>query len=290
MTALFDLSRSLSALAEGLSPHVVSVWSGSGAASGFVWRENLVVTAEEALAGEGEITVVAPDGARLPATLVGRDPSTDVALLRVEAGPSKPVALDLGTSRRLGELALALGRGRDGAVAALGLVGTVGPAWRSLRGGTIDARLGLDLRLPRSAEGGLAADAEGRAFGMTVLGPRRATLVIPAATVERVATQLLARGRIVRGYLGVGLQPLRLDGTGEPGLLVISLDEAGPGRQAGLVQGDILLRMGGEALGSTHALMARLGPDAVGRSLEVEILRGGERRVLAVVVGEHPAS
>lgn len=285
---LADLSRHSAELARRVSGHLVSVRSGEREASGFVWREGLVVTAEEALDGD-EVVVTGPDGSRAAAELLGRDPSTDVALLRVAGALSAPLPLD-GSPRTAGEIALALGRGAEGTVAALGLLSAVGPAWRSLRGGQIDARLTLDLRLPRAAEGGVAVDAEGRAFGMTVFGPRRTALVIPAATIERVAPRLLEKGRIARGYLGLGLQPLRIEGSGEPGAVVVSVDPEGPGRRAGLLQGDILARLGEEPMPGLRALMARLGPESVGAPLELQVLRGGEARRVTLTIGESPAN
>ncbi|EYD72914.1 hypothetical protein Rumeso_04790 [Rubellimicrobium mesophilum DSM 19309] len=287
---LADLSRRLSALAGQLAPHLVAVQSGHRTASGFIWREGLVVTSDEALESEEGISLTLPDGTRRPAALAGRDPSTDIVLLRVDQPLGQPAELDIGTPRAVGELALALGRGAEGPVAALGVVGVVGPAWRSLRGGNIDALIRLDLRLPRAAEGGLAVDAEGRPFGMAVHGPRRSTLVIPGATIERVAAHLLEHGRVGRGYLGLGLQPVRIDASGEHGVLVSSVDEAGPGRQAGLLQGDIITRFGGEPVGGMRGLMARLGPDSIGRTVEIGVLRGGAPTVVTLTIGERPTT
>lgn len=287
---LTDLSRDLSALVARLSPHLVAVRSGHRTSSGFVWRENLIVTSDEALEAEEGISVILADGARLPATLAGRDPSTDIVLLRVEQPLGPPAPLGMGTPRGVGELVLALGRGMEGTIAAMGVVGVAGPAWRSLRGGHIDALIRLDLRLPRAAEGGLVVDAAGQSFGMAVLGPRRSTLVIPAATIERVAAHLLRHGRVGRGYLGLGLQPVRLDASGEQGILVSSVDENGPGRRAGLLQGDIITRFAGEPVGGMRALMTRLGPESIGQVVELGILRGGAPSVVALTVGERPAA
>jgi S1-C subfamily serine protease len=282
---LIDLSRRLADLAGRVGGHLVAVRSGPRVASGFVWREGLVVTADEALEAEEGLQVHLPDGSRAEATLAGRDPSTDVALLRVAGALPPPLALDGSGARAVGEVVLALGRGAEGPVAAMGVLGSVGPAWRSLRGGTIEARLALDLRLPRAAEGGVAVDAEGRAFGMAVFGPRRTALAIPAETIERIAPRLLERGRIARGYLGLGLQPVRIEGSGEMGVVVVSVDPEGPGRRAGIVQGDILVAFAGEPV---QGLRQRLGPDSVGREVELSVLRGGERRSVAITVGEAP--
>jgi S1-C subfamily serine protease len=286
---LAALSRDLSALTERLAPHLIAVHSASATASGFVWRDNLIITAEEALETEDGLAVTLADGSRVPASLVGRDPSTDVALLRVEGPLTLPAAtLDTRAVRRVGEIVLALGRGEEGPVAALGIVAVAGPAWRSLRGGSIDARLRLDLRLPRASEGGLAVDADGKAFGMTVFGPRRSTLVIPAATIERVASHLLRHGRVARGYLGLGLQPVRLDGSDEEGVLVSSVAEDGPGRRAGVLQGDIITHFAGERTGGMRALMNRLAPESVGRTVELGLMRGGEAKIVMIAIGERP--
>lgn len=286
MAILSDLSRDLSILVARLGRQVVSVRSAGGAASGFAWRDGLVVTADEALESEEGLSVVTAEGT-LPATLVGRDPSTDVALLRVEGALPAPLPLDAGGSRAAGEVALAVGRDGEGPVAAMGILGAAGPAWRSLRGGTIDARLRLDLRLPRAAEGGLVADAEGRPYGMAVFGPRRAALVIPAATIERVAPRLVEKGRVARGYLGLGLQPVAVEGGGA-GVVVVSVDPEGPGRRAGVIQGDIIRHVDGEPLGSMRAMLARLGPDSVGQALDLGILRGGASLSVSLTVAERP--
>lgn len=287
MTQLADLSRSLAAAAAQGATAVIGVEGPRTRASGFVWRDGLVVTADEALESEDGLSVRLPDGSQLEARLAGRDPSTDVALLRVDGPLPAPVALDAATPRTLGEVALALGRAEHGTLAAFGILGTVGPAWRSLRGGRIDARLGLDLRLRGAMEGGLVLDADGRAWGMAVRGPRRSALAIPATTVERVAAHLLAHGRVARGYLGLGLQPVRLE-DGATGAVVTSLDEGGPAKAAGVLQGDILLRFGGEPVGGM-TFRQRLGPESVGQVMELALLRGGEARSVTLTVAERPA-
>jgi S1-C subfamily serine protease len=175
------------------------------------------------------------------------------------------------------------------ALVALGVLTEAGPAWRSLRGGAIDARLGLGLRLTGAMEGGLAVDAEGHAFGMAVRGPRGSALAIPAATVERVAAHLLAHGRVARGYLGLSLHPVRLEDGGR-GAVVVGLDADGPGRRAGLRQGDVLVAMDGAPLPWGRALAARLGPESVGTAVTLDLLRGGEPLTLPLAVAERPAS
>ena len=271
---------------ERAAPSVVGVRAGGLSLSGLTWREDLVVTDEESLA-DGDPTVILPGGEERPATLLGRDPSTDVALLRVEGGGLTPA--DLATpALRVGEAAAVLGR-RDGLpLAASGIVAFVGPAWRSLRGGTLDARLELDLDPPPGAEGGLAIGPDGRGFGMVVGGPRGRALVIPTATIERVAPRLEADGRIARGYVGLGLRPVRIDGGGR-GLLVVNVAEGGPGERAGLRQGDIVTALDGEAVRGMPGLMRALGPERVNTPATLAFRRAGETREATLSIGERPA-
>ena len=284
LSPLETLSTALADIVALVSPSVVSVESTRSRSSGFVWRPNLIVTADEALAEEGEVTVIVTGGARHAATVVGRDASTDVALLRVE-GAALPAVTLRTVPLRAGELALAVG---GSTLALWGVVAAAGPSWHSMRGGEIDARIELDVRLRRHAEGGLALDARGGAFGMTVFGPRRRTLVIPAATIERVATQLERHGRIPRGYLGLGLQPVRAEDDGAAGAIIISVDKNGPGASAGLHQGDVVVSWDGQPLSDVAALLRALGPDSVGRSLAIGLRRGGAPLQVTLKVGERP--
>ena len=247
----------------------------------------MIVTADEALADEGEVAVTLSGGKRISATIAGRDPTTDIALLRADIDAVSPIALD-GSAPSAGALAIVVG-GREGeAVAALGVVATSGVAWRSMRGGEIDARIELDLSLRRHAEGGLALDASGQAFGMAVFGPRRRVLVIPAATIARVAAQIEAHGKVARGYLGLGLQPVRLDRDGGVGAMVMSVAGDGPGAKAGVRQGDVLQAWDGQPIGSVNALLRALGPTSVGKTVALSLRRGGETRAVVLEIGERP--
>jgi S1-C subfamily serine protease len=237
---LQQLSDALAEIVARAAPSVVAVHSARSRSSGFFWRPGLIVTADEPLDDEGEISVVLPGGEAAAATLVGRDPTTDVALLRVDRTKSPPVTLD-SPSLATGALAWTIGSLHGASIAAFGTVSFVGGAWRSFRGGEIDARIDLDLSLRRAGEGGVVLDASGRTFGMAVLGPRRQVLVIPAATIERVAATLETHGKVGRGYLGLGLQPTKLDGDDGLGVMVMSVDPNGPGAAAGIRQGDIIL-------------------------------------------------
>ena len=282
-TPLSSLSSALADVAARTAPSVVSVHSHRSRATGFVWKPGLIVTADEALADEGEVEIGLPDGSRVAATIAGRDHTTDIALLRADTGVG-PVKLAT-TVPSLGALSIVVASNRDAPSAALGMVSVSGKGWRSLRGGDIDARIELDVRLRPSQEGGLALDASGEAFGMAVLGPRR-VLVIPTATIERVAPQLETRGRIARGYLGLGLQPVRLDDG--VGAMVMSVDKAGPSAAAGIRQGDVIVAVDGQKLSGVRALSRTLGPATVGTVVDIAVRRGGEPVSFKVTIGERP--
>lgn len=282
-TPLSSLSSALADVVARIAPSVVSVHSHRSRSTGFVWKPGLIVTADEALADEGEVQVGLPDGGAAAATIAGRDHTTDIALLRTDANiaPAKLTA----TVPALGSLSVVIAADRDAPSAALGMVSATGKSWRSLRGGDIDARIELDVRLRFSQQGGLALDASGDAFGMAVLGPRR-VLVIPTATIERIAAQLEARGRIARGYLGLGLQPVRLDDG--VGAMVMNVDKAGPSAAAGIRQGDVIVAVNDQKLSGVRALSRTLGPASVGTVVDVALRRGGEPASFKVTVGERP--
>jgi len=222
------------------------------------------------------------------ATIAGRDPTTDVALLRAETADLAPIALD-SAAPSVGALAVAVGGGREGeSVAALGMVAVSDPAWRSMRGEEIDARVELDLSLRRHAEGGVALDAAGRALVMAVFGPRRRVLVIRSGTIARFAAQLEAHGKVARGYLGLGLQPVRLDREGGVSVMVMSVDAKGPGAKAGLRQGDIIQTWNGKPIASFNTLLRELGLASVGKTVAPSLRRGGEAIAVDLVIGERP--
>jgi S1-C subfamily serine protease len=285
---LLTLSADLAGLVRDVAPSLVSIQSARARSTGFSWRPGLIVAAENALADNGENSIIAHDGASGPAHIVGRDPSTDVALLRIER-TDLPKAPPAAAAPAAGALAVVAGAREGASSAALGVVSFVGPQWRSLRGGVIDARIELDAALARSSEGGLVLDASGQALGMAVFGPRRRTLIIPMATIGRVAELLATKGRIARGYLGLGLQPVKLD-DGGTGAMAISVDAKGPGAAAGIRQGDIIVTWNGEPIRGVHQLVRALGPDSVGASVSLTLRRGGEPIETTLTIGERPES
>jgi S1-C subfamily serine protease len=284
-------SNAITNLVRRAAPSVVGVHSHRARGSGFVWRAGRIVTADEALADDGPVEVALPGGEVVPATVRGRDPSTDVALLAIERTdlPLACVSQAAHSSSAIetGALTIVVGA-RDGMpVAALGIVACAGPAWRSLRGGRIDARIELGVALRGASEGALAFAANGEPFGMTVLGPRRRVLAIPLSTIDRVAAQLDAEGRVARGYLGLGLQPVRTP-AGDIGAMVMSVDGDGPGARAGVRQGDVVVRLDGHAIDGVSTLLHALGPESVGTTIKLGARRGEAPIEFDVTIGKRP--
>jgi S1-C subfamily serine protease len=292
-----QLSHDFAALVAAAAPAVVAVHGGGRRpSSGLVWQPGVVVTAEETIAHDSGLAVVLPDGDRVQATLAGRDPSTDIAVLRYDgaAPPRTFGATPAAAGLQAGQLALAIGSADGGAVATLGMVSFAGPPWQSRLGGHIDARLVVDTRLPAIAEGGALVAADGSFIGMAVFGPRRRVLAIPAATIARIALVILDRGHISRGYLGVGLQRVALSAAegGEPrrGAMVVTLDPNGPAHTAGIHQGDIIVAVGGAAVSGPRSVYHQLGPDAVGKKMAVDLVRAGAHTTVDVTIAPRPAA
>ena len=285
---LQDLSAAFVRVVGIAAPSIVAIKSAHSRSSGFFWRPGLIITAEEALSEEGNFIVTVPSGESLAARLVGRDHTTDIALLRVDRSDLPPMPLEI-KPVPVGALALAVGADDGAPTAAMGVVSrSIGPWW-SLRGGEINARIELDLRMRQSAEGGLAIDATGRAIGMTVFGPRRRVLVIPPATIEHVAARLEKHGNIPRGYVGLGFQLVAIEG-GERGVMVMNLESQGPGAKAGVHQGDIIVTWNGEPVRHVRSLLRALGPDSVGQTVTLGLRRGGETKNVPLTIGERPTT
>jgi S1-C subfamily serine protease len=290
---LLALSAAGAQLVERAAKTVVAVHHGGrGTISGVHWRSGVIVTAEEMLEQEKDITVTLPGGRQVTAALAGRDPSTDVAVLRVAPDGLGVAEVTDATALHPGHLVLAVGNHAGAPLASFGMVAYVGGAWHSMRGGTIDSFLRLDLTLNPAGEGGALVDVQGRVLGMTVTGPRRRVLAIPTATIDRSVDQLLAKGYVGRGYLGAGLQHARLpaDATGSrrAGVLIASLDPEGPAARAGLLVGDVITAWNETPVERTRDVMRLLGPDSVGNSVELKLVRGGAPSIVKITVGERP--
>ncbi len=265
--------------------------------SGVHWRQDVIVTADHTVERDEEITVMLPDGQTLKAELAGRDSSSDLAVLKLTgAGLAAAEVVDA-TELKVGHLALAVSRpGERGLSASLGVISALGGAWRTWGGSRIDQFIRLDLSLYPGFSGGALVDAQGRVAGIITTGPRNSVLAIPAATVKRVVDQLLAKGRITRGYLGLGMQPVRLTDAlkqslnlpGHGGVIVVTVEPGGPADQAGAFIGDVLVALDGRPVAEPGDVQAALDPEQVGKTVVAKIVRGGAMVNLSIVVGERP--
>jgi S1-C subfamily serine protease len=256
----------------------------------------VVVASEQVLAEDATELSVIRGGTRIAATLAGRDPGTNVAVLKLETPLDGALPHPETEPPRAGSLALLIGADASGgATARLAMVHEVGAAWHSMAGGRIDSFIRLDARLAAD-EGGPVISLAGGLIGMSTSGPRRRTIVIPVATLERVVDPLLADGRIARGWLGIGLQPVMIpdsfrQSTGrDSGLMVVSLADGAPASNAGILPGDIVLDIDGAALSRPRALTASLGPDRIGQAVALRLLRAGAVQTIAVTVAARPAA
>ena len=256
--------------------------------SGVFWRPGIIVTAEHTIRTEEEIEVALPDGKKVPATLAGSDPGTDIAVLKVDSVAGNP--LPAATLEPVpGALALAVGRSADSGVnATMGIISAVSGSWRTWRGGRLDRYIRLDLTLYPGSAGGVVVNTSGEALGIaTSVLSRIAGLAIPASTIDRVVDEILSRGRVARGYLGVGLQPVELPDH-QKGLIVLSLERDGPAAKAGVLVGDILVSLGGAAVNDTDDIQSALESRAVGQGVEAVISRGGVTQTVSITIGERP--
>ena len=292
---LSEISEALASTVESAGKIVVRVEGRSRlAASGFAWSaDGVVVTAHHVLERDDNITIGLPNGETASATLAGRDPSTDLAVLRVSTSELTAPQLAEPDEVRVGNLALALGRPGQTVQATLGVVSALGRGWRTPAGGQVDRYLQNDAVMYPGFSGGPLVDASGRVVGLNTSALLRGVNVsIPVPTVRRVVETLLAHGRVRRGYLGVGMQVARLpDKLGkqldqETGLLIVSVESGSPAEKGGLMMGDTIVALNSHPVLHLDDLMALLVADTVGTTAQVRIIRGGQVQEVSVVVGE----
>lgn len=261
-----------------------------GTSSGVLWHPDVVVTAEEILEQDEDLRVTLPDGSSTEASLAGRDHTTDIAVLRLATEATVTERPKAAGNVSPGTLALAIGRAGTDPIAAFGIVAQASGAWRSSTGGLVDARIRLNMELSPRAEGGALIAADGGLIGMAVFGPRRGVIAIPTLTIERVVPKLLAEGRVATGYLGLGMQTVRIspEGAVKDGAIVLSVDQDGPSAAAGVLQGDIIVGFGGEPVRGVPGLLNHLDPDRIGQDAKLDLIRAGQPVSVTVKIGERP--
>jgi S1-C subfamily serine protease len=299
-TSLALLSDQLADAAASAGDAIVAVHARPRLPStGIHWQDGVIVTTDGTIRRESDITVTLADGRNLPASLAGRDRRTDLAVLRVAPDTLPTARLGDPATLRPGHLVLALARlGEGGPRVSFGAVSAVGGRWRCWKGGEIDRLLQSDLTIYPGFGGGPLVDAAGRIQGINSGGLSRAfATTIPAETVNRVVRQLLERGYVARGWLGAAMQLVRFNPAAQrrlglerdSGLVILSVEPDGPAASAGLLVGDVIVKLGGRPLEDVDDLVEALAAqDAVGTTLNLDIVRGGERVQADVLVGERP--
>jgi len=262
-------------------------------ASGFVWSaDGIIVTAHHVVERDDNLKIGLPNGETVSATLVGRDPSTDLAVLKVTVSGLTAIAHDSFEALRVGHLVVALGRPGKDVNVALGMVSALGDAWQSAPGGKVDRYLQTDVTMFPGFSGGPLIGMDGKVLGFNTSAMRDVSLTIPVPTIARVVESLLKHGKVRQGYLGIGTQPVKLPAAQreefkqETGLLIASVEADSPAAKGGLFLGDTLINLNGKPTRHVDELSALLGGDTVGTTAAFTVLRGGQVLPVTVEIGE----
>ena len=290
---LIALSQNIAEIIETVGKSVVAIYGQRFSCSGIYWQEGIIVTSAENIKRPKDVTITLADGETAPVKLLGSDRSRDVAVF--ESDIKLPIApVDRNYELKVGQSAIAVGNSQRGLIASQGIVSTVGDPWRSTLGGYIDRFIRVDLNLYSGMGGSALVNAEGQVVGFNTTGPRRSVLTIPAATVDRVVTQLLEQGHIRRGYLGIAMQPVDLPDSlitefslqTQQGLMIVNVEPQSPAAEAGILLGDILTKIETTSVAKLRDLQAFLEPQNIGQAIAVELIRGGKLQNISLTVGD----
>ena len=264
-------------------------------ASGIVYASDLILTADHTIEREEGIKVTLADGTEVSAKVAGRDPGSDLAVLKLDR-PVKNVAEATKSPARLGQIALVLGRpSPNGIEASLGTVSAIGGPIRTGRGGTLERYIRTDSISYPGFSGGPLVAADGTVLGVNTSGlANGAAVTIPADIAWKIADTLVKHGRIQRGYLGIRSQTVEIPESSQKalkreqgtGLLIVGVENNSPASKGGLIVGDILVAVVGTPVLHHDELFTRLDGDVVGKSMPIEVLRGGQPQTINVVIGE----
>lgn len=297
---LDSLDQALSAAVASIAPSVLQLdrgpSGGPGGGTALAWTDDLAITSSFHCPDETEVLAPGEDGelSTRRATVIGRDPGLDLALLRVEGGGLTPPRHRDAATLAVGNLALAVGRPGRSARASMRVIGVLGQGIRTPGGGVLDSYIETDRLIPRGFAGGPLIDAQGRVIGMSTRTLLRGhDLAVPISAIKRSVAQLLAHGSVPQGYLGVGVTPVTLTRAlagavrAQHGALVSSLDEEGPAERAGIRQGDILIRLAGLSISGPTELRQVIA-ERPGTTLSFELIRGGGLVSTEVTLGTRP--
>lgn len=292
------LSSQLAEAAATVGKSVAAVHGRRHPSSGILWSKDAVVTANHALRRDEEISVVTAPGKSTSAQLIGRDPTTDLAVLRLQQ-PAESSAPRWGDASKLraGELVLALGRTwRGNIVASSGVISGLMGAWRTWRGGELDQFIRPDLTLYPGFSGGPLVSPQGEILGLNTAGLHRSGITVPAATVARVVAELLQKGRIERPYLGLAMQAVpvpeslrtKLNLNASRGLLVAHVEPGSPAEAGGLLLGDVLLEIEGQPVAETDVVQEILRSRKPGNRVALSLVRGGTLMNITLTLAARP--
>jgi S1-C subfamily serine protease len=294
-SALQTLSDATAAIVESAGRGIVRVEARRRLpASGIAWSaDGVIVTAHHVVEQDDNIEIGLADGKTVTAKLIGRDPTTDIAVLRATGATLAPLALAEVVNLRVGHIVLALARPGNDVMATMGIVSALSDKWRTPMGGVYDRYVQTDVAMYPGFSGGALVDASGQILGLNTSAVLRDTTIsIPVPTLRRVVDALLKNGKVRRGYIGVRSQPVKLPEKiqaqlkQESGLLLLSVEADSPAERGGLAMGDTIVAMGGDPIRHLDQLLATLSDDRIGQAVEVSVLRGGQVQKLKVTVGE----
>jgi S1-C subfamily serine protease len=290
------LSSSIADTIEAFQESIATVHGGGrSTSSGVVWRPGVVVTVRHGLRRSDSLQV-AIAGEPVPAQLAGSDAGTDLAILRVEQNTGKPVQSAATPQLRVGELVLSLGRSGLGDLAAsAGIIGRLGGAWRTWRGGQVDRLIRPDLRLYVGQSGSALVNEKRQVLGINSAAlARQAVITIPTSTVDRVVDAILERGHVPRPFLGAAMQAVPVPEASRPqfaaaadeALLVLHVEPNAPAAAAGILVGDLVLAVNGVTVHNVHQVQHQLAGLKVGDAVPVVLIRGGVRMDLTVTLAD----
>jgi S1-C subfamily serine protease len=298
-TLMVGLSNELAGIVQDVNPYVVSVRARRHyPSSGLRWEGDVIVTASHTVQRDEDITVGLAGGETVEASLVGRDPGSDLAVLKVNQ--TGPAARERSVTDpvKAGELALVVGRSpHSGPNASLGIISASSGPWQTWRGGRLDAYIRLDARLFPQSSGGAVVNGRGAIIGIATSALSRiAGLAIPVSSVKSVTAKLMERGFIPRGYLGIGVQivPLgeglrqKLSVSNRSGLIVLTVESSGPAEKGGILPGDIVLGANDLAIERAEDLQAFSQSAVIGQPARIKFIRGGALTESTIVIGERP--
>ncbi|HEV3315311.1 MAG TPA: trypsin-like peptidase domain-containing protein [Candidatus Angelobacter sp.] len=289
------LSKELAETAATVGRSVVAVHGRRHPSSGILWNKDSVITASHALRRDEDITVILGPGSKASGRVAGRDPGTDLAVVRLQEKADAPIPhWGDPSGLRVGELVLALARSwRGNIVASSGVISGLMGSWRTWRGGELDQFIRPDLVMYPGFSGGPLVSAQGTVLGLNTAGLHRSGVAVPASAIARIVTELLERGSVARPYLGLSMQtvPLpeslrtKLNLMANEGLVVLHVEPGSPADKAGVLLGDVLFELEGKSVADTDAVQETLRQATIGKMVQAGLIRAGSVTRINIELG-----